>query len=182
MTRGKRELWQSPSSSPPLLLSALSPCLWPVVSTLRDVCRCGRKRLGAVVSWRGKSDRLRNTHASYRENLVPYVRDLKPSGFLYHIWNFTDPLKPCAGCSTPKSTSGWTNRRPRLVFVPCLEFSSKIWDRIYYLHIHTEILYFDFVMDNTNMLGFEVHVLYDHGKTAGHARTLSPLGSGVTIV
>ena len=32
------------------------------------------------------------------------------------------------------------------------------------------------------MLGFEVHVLYDHGKTAGHARTLSPLGSGVTIV
>ena len=30
------------------------------------------------------------------------------------------------------------------------------------------------------MLGFEVHVLYDHGKTAGNARTLSQLGSGVT--
>ena len=62
--------------------------------------------MGAVVSWRGESDRLRNTHASYRENLVPYVRDLKPSCFLYHKWNFTDPLEPCAGCSTPKSTSG----------------------------------------------------------------------------
>ena len=102
MTRGNWELWlislPLPPYSPVPILLVCGP--WSVLSS-----SIGRKRMGAVVSWRGESDRLRNTHASYRENLVPYVRDLKPSGFLYHIWNFTDPLKPCAGCSTPKSTS-----------------------------------------------------------------------------
>ena len=64
-----------------------SECLMPVIVPNPLLCGpSGRKRQGAVVRWRGESDRLRNTLPSYSENLVPYVRDLKPSCFLYDMW------------------------------------------------------------------------------------------------